>query len=232
MTREEAKDFPVRMHPRQGEGVIIETSRRMIPLPNGTSTFEIALELGRAPVPERKYVANTASAVYEDGILYLLFGQHAVGYRRRLRTLVEISVSSVGALMFLKSLEPIREQIAKFRRQAGFEHELEDIPEEPDAPQTVALAANLILVAFSGREAVMDFYYASPFVLSQLQKNGKYAVDQVVRVVLPSGLLFSLIAAIEKFKEKFPRDEVEALGGLGREAVVTSEVRHGSQIIR
>jgi hypothetical protein len=210
MAREERRGLPVRYYSRPGEGVIIETSRKMIPLPNGTSSFEISLDMGSAPVPERKYVANTASVTFEGEFVSMLFGQHTVGTRpRRLRTLIVISVSSAGALSFLKSLEPISAQLKILREQLGSGLALEDIEEEPPAPQTVALAANLIVLSFSGREAVIDYYHASPYVLSQLQMNGKLAVDPVVRVILPSGLLLSIIAKVDALKEKFPLDELE-----------------------
>jgi hypothetical protein len=233
MAREESRDLAMRPHPRHGEGVIIETARRMVPLPNGSSSFELVLDFGKAPVPERKYVANVGSVTYEkDEALYLIFGQRTVaGRTRELRTIIEVAVSSVGALMFLRSLESIREQLKVLDRQIGHVDGLSDVAQEVPGPQTATLAANQIVIAFSGREAVMDFYHASPFVLSQLNNNGKFAVDPVVRVILPSRLLLTVISKVEEYKKEFPKEEVEALSGADREVVQTSEVRYG-KIIR
>lgn len=141
-------------------------------------------------------------------------------------------MSSAGALSFLKSLEPIRSQLDPLRQLVGSNYPLQEVVEEPPAPQTVALAANMLIIAFSGREAVMDFYHASPFVLSQVQNNGKFAVDPVVRVILPSGLLLSLIAKMDEFKAKFPSEEVDAVLGAPGGTGQIGEVPYGSRNIR
>jgi len=233
--KEDKRDLPIRSYSRQGEGIIIETSRKMVPLPNGASSFEIALDLGNAPVPERKYVADVASVKYEDGVLHVLFGQKSIGSTNaHLRTLIVISMSSLGALMFLRSLNLIRAQLDSLRDKPGYTPvTLPPIETEPAAPQTVALAANLIVVAFSGRESVIDFYHASAFVMSQIQRGGKFAVDPVVRVFLPTGLLFSVIAKMESFRADFPQDEIElVMRGSTSGGGQISEVRYGSPDVR
>ena len=235
MAKEDRRDLPIRSYSRQGEGIIVETSRKMVPLPNGASSFEISLDLGNAPVPERKYVADIASAKYEDGTLALLFGQKSIGAANsHLRTLVVISVSSLGALMFLRSVASIKPQLDSLRDKPGYAPvSLPPIDAEPAAPQTVALAANLMVVAFSGRESVIDFYHASAFVMSQIQKGGKFAVDPVVRVFLPTSLLFSVIAKIEGFTPDFPQDEIDmVMRGSTSGGGQTSEVRYGSANVR
>ena len=95
------------------------------------------------------------------------------------------------------------------------------------------MAANLLVVAFSGRESVIDLYHASAFVMSQIQRGGKFAVDPVVRVFLPTGLLFSVIAQIDGFKAQFPQDEIEmVMRGSTSGGGQTSEVRYGSANVR
>jgi|ERR1035437_221130 hypothetical protein len=235
MAKDDRRDLPIRSYSRQGEGIIVETSRKIVPLPNGASSFEISLDLGSAPVPERKYVADVASVKYEDGVLHVLFGQKSIGTANsHLRTLIVISMSSLGALMFLRSLNLIRPQLDSLRDKPGYAPvSLPPINAEPAAPQTVALAANLMVVAFSGRESVIDFYHASAFVMSQVQRGGKFAVDPVVRVFLPTGLLFSVIANIEAFKADFPQDEIEVvMRGSTSGGGQTGEVRYGSTDVR
>ena len=130
MARDDRREPVVRPHSRPGEGVIIETSRRMVPLPNGASTFEITLNMGSAPVPERKYVANTASVTYEGGVVYLLFGQRMVG-GSKLRTLVVISMSSLASLILLRGIEPVRPQLEDLRKIPGFDYPITPVGEEP-----------------------------------------------------------------------------------------------------
>ena len=51
----------------------------------------------------------------------------------------------------------------------GIVQHLTSIEEEPE--QTVTLFANIIGLAFAGREACLDFYHASPFSLHQVRQN-------------------------------------------------------------
>jgi len=154
-----------------------------------------------------------ASVVYRDDSVHLMFAQrkHSVpadaGGAAVLRSLLIVSMSTQGALMFLRSCKDFTPELRKYARERSFTKELTEFSEEPG--QTVALAANMILVAYSGREACMDMYMASPFVLSQLSKNGKFAVRQVVRIILSSGLLLAILEKLAYLKDRFPEDEIE-----------------------
>src|ERR1700730_72321 len=206
----EGKVIPLRPYIRDGEGTVIESARKMVPLPDGSNRFELTLELGNAPVPEREYSADIASLIYRNENVYLMFAQEKHVPEKEadaLRTLLVVSMSTHGALIFLRSCRDFAPQLRKFATQLGLNKTLTAIKEEPT--QTVALAANMILAAYAGREASLDMYMASPFVLSQLGKNGKFAVRPVVRVILSTGLILAIYDELEKLKDKFPKDELE-----------------------
>jgi hypothetical protein len=171
------------------------------------------VDMGDAPVPERRYVADIASVSYRDGTVYLVFGQRKL-VGRGLRTMVVLTMSSLGVLNFLKACEGIPSEVLNKFVSPNLVLKPDDFEEEPS--QVVDLAANLIVAGFSGREACFDFYFVSPYVLGQLAQGGKFAVDPVVRVILQSGLASAIVKSLQAFKEQFPNDEIEHVWRSGK----------------
>jgi hypothetical protein len=198
---------------REGEGVVVTTTRRMVPQPDGTTSYEMAVDMGDAPVPERRYVADIASVSYRDGTVYLVFGQRKL-VGRGLRTMVVLTMSSSGVLNFLKACEGIPSEVLNKFVSPNLMLKPDELEEEPS--QVVDLAANIIVAGFSGREACFDFYFVSPYVLGQLAQGGKFAVDPVVRVILQSGLASAIVKSLQAFKEQFPNDEIEQVWRSGK----------------
>ena len=73
--RDQGNVVPFQAHIREGEGVIIQSNRRLTPQPNGSVTMELGLDMSKAPVPERRYAADIASVIYRDGNVYIMFRQ-------------------------------------------------------------------------------------------------------------------------------------------------------------
>ena len=48
---------------REGEGVAINVIKKTVARPDGTSVPQFGLELGNAPVPDRRYAAEAANVV-------------------------------------------------------------------------------------------------------------------------------------------------------------------------
>jgi hypothetical protein len=198
---------------REGEGVVVTTARRMVPRPDGTTSYEMAVDMGDAPVPERRYVADIASVSYRDGTVYLVFGQRKL-VGRGLRTMVVLTMSSLGVLNFLKACEGIPSEVLNKFVSPNLMLKTDELEEEPS--QVVDLAANIIVAGFSGREACFDFYFVSPYVLGQLAQGGKFAVDPVVRVILQSGLASAIVKSLQAFKDQFPNDEIDQVWRSGK----------------
>src|SRR5258708_34119196 len=88
-----------RGHPRDGEGYVVEATRRVIPMPDGTQSVQVQIELSAAPVPDRRYQADIVDVRYIRGMIQLIFGQKTIS-GKSLRSIVIVNMSSMGALLF------------------------------------------------------------------------------------------------------------------------------------
>jgi hypothetical protein len=200
---------PVKFRLRPGEGVILDISRRMIPNPDGTAGFQISLDLGNAPVPERRYVTDAANVTYSKGSVHLIFWQNKISGNDA-RSMLVIALTSHAALQYLQNAEEQITELEKTISKPMLDGPLEELPEEP--AQTVCMAANIVATGWAGREACMDFYHASPFVVAAIpNNNSKFAAEPMVRVSLSTDTLIALFHQLELLRPSFPKDEVEAL---------------------
>lgn len=213
MSKHQTALAPVKVHVRPGEGAILEIARKMVPRPDGTAGFQISLDLGNAPVPERRYVTDAANVVYSNGSVHLIFWQRKINVNEA-RSMVILSFTSHAILQYLQNGEEQFAELEKTASKQKIEGSLEQLPDEP--AQTVCLAANLAATGWAGREACMDFYHASPFVIGMLPKNGKFAAEPIVRVSLSTGVLLALFQQLKSLKPAFPQDELEALKKLSQ----------------
>lgn len=174
---------------------------------DGKTTMVLAGNLADAPVPDRRYLAELASIVYKNETVQFLFAQEKLS--SSLRSLLVIHMSTSAARSFASSVEkmsnPSLEEIAKITHLAPVS--LPNINDEPD--QTVALVANRVGVAVSGREASLDFYQVSISSLVNMITTNKIGVEPVVRVDIRTSLLIALIKRIRELQDKFPPDEIQ-----------------------
>jgi len=182
----------------------------MVPHPNGTAGFQISLDLLSAPVPERRYVADAANVTYNNGFVHLIFWQKKITGNEA-RSMVIVSLTSLSILQYFQNAEAQIGQLEKLSStQQKLEGSLDKLPEEP--AQTVCLAANIIATGWSGREACMDFYHASPFVLGMIAtNNSKFTAEPIVRVNLSTGVLLALFSQLKLLKPSFPQDDLDTL---------------------
>lgn len=191
--------------PRAGEGIVVELARRQVSSPDGSTALELNLDLNLAPVPERRYVADVAELSYEGDVLQMIFGQKKITKSENLRSLIVIQMTSTATTQFIGTLAGFEPGFRKWMSENGIVQHLTSIEEEPE--QTVTLFANIIGLAFAGREACLDFYHASPFSLHQVRQNKKMAVEPVVRVILGSGLLLPIIDQLHELEPQFPKEK-------------------------
>ncbi len=174
----------------------------------GTTGTLFTIDLTSAPVPDRRYAADIATVVRVNDMVRLIFGQTKVGGIEP-RSLVVIHLSALAVRQFLQSMPDVLATMRAYAQQSNLTKvSLVDVEKEPN--QTVALAANITAASASGREACMDFYYTSPFVMLQVTKGGGFAVDPVVRVMLSTGLLLAICERLESMKADLPNETVEA----------------------
>jgi hypothetical protein len=190
---------------RPGEGVgAIDVAVQVFIAPNGKSVTNFGLNLSQAPVPDRRYSAETCAIAYSRDTVKVVFAQERLD-GKGLRTGVVLNISPRGIVQFLKSMDD-NGIAAAAAADGGPPQPVEQVDREPD--QVITLAANLILVAAAGRESCMDFYQASPFAMGVALQSHKLAVDAVVRVDLHTGLLLGLVETMRTVRLQFPEVQI------------------------
>jgi len=175
----------------------------------GVMSAEIQVDISKLPVPERQYSADVADLEVDDDFLMFAFGQRTLLARnqpRFPRSVVVVSVPAEAIRRFIASCSSVQfdETLEAFiRRNQIMPQPLTRIVE---APQAVSLNASIIGVAFSGREASMDFYYLSPTYIHRLRSGRPPIVDPVVRVVLRTSLLASLVPRVLELCDELPQE--------------------------
>lgn len=187
---------------RPGEGQNVDVVIHSFASVNGQTVQTMSVDLSNAPVPDRKYLAETCAVSYQRSSVKFLFGQQRIG-KTELRSLLVIHVSPKSAARFVASLsemDPTLEDIAA--RIGVAPGNGAPITEEP--PQTVALAAGMVLFAVSDEEACMDFFQASPFSMGAAPHSKQLSLDPVVRVDLPTSLMLSFVSELNKIAPQLP----------------------------
>lgn len=182
---------------REGEGCIIDVTRRN--RDDAAGTIEVALDLSCVPVPSRSYSADAASVDYADEVVRIMFAQKQIA-GGKLRSLLVISMSVEDAERFLVNCKDLRPTLDGFLNAAGLaKPALLTITEEPQE-QTVTLEAAIVNASFSSKRANFDFYYLSPRMMVEFARDkfDKIAIDPVVRVMLRTSLLASIVDGIEE----------------------------------
>lgn len=190
---------------RAGEGTLVDVAVKEIVGTTGRSISQMGINLARAPVPDRKYAADTCSVSYANQTIRISFGQQRLNNDGKLRSLVVVLLSPPSIAEFIKSTHSVvNPSFAEIAERVGFvAEELPKLREEPD--QSIALAANMILVAMSGFDSCLDFYQASPFAIRTAAHTHKLAVEAVVRIDLRSGLLLGLLDEMDIIQKEFPK---------------------------
>src|SRR5690349_345088 len=96
--------------PGEGARLAITDTRKE---PNGGTSM--AVDLGNAPVPERRYVADQAAVVRTaSGGFRLVFAQSKLGEMNpALRSMLDVQMSARGVRQFVDSLDRVREPLGR-----------------------------------------------------------------------------------------------------------------------
>lgn len=195
----------VRAINRIGEGPLIDVHLQQSVQADGQTTSSLGIDLARAPVPDRRYVADVVSVIHGSHVIKLLFGQEKVSSGLRSLIVIHMAPFAVNAFVFailgMKN-SAVDDALATSHIDAGL---LSKITDEPE--QTVAMTASVAAAAVSGPEACVDFYQISPFSRMNVVASKKINVDPVVRVDLSTSLLVALVGKLKEISSNFP-DEV------------------------
>ena len=187
---------------RPGEGKEIEVIRRTVPQPDGTTAYEFDIDISHAPVPDRRYVADAGAVLFEGDGLRVVLGQKRLLSASSLRSAVVVFLSPQAVVQFLRSCVNFYPSLRGYAEQHHISETLVEIKEEPE--HVTSITSNVILAAFSGREACLDFYNSSPFVQGIAQRGGKWALDPILRVDLTTGLLLAILDKMEGLQASLP----------------------------
>lgn len=190
---------------RPGE-TAIPVARHVVPHTDGASKVTLSIDLGDTPVPDRRYLADVCAIDFDGATVRWCFGQRKVGkVGAGLRSLVVIHIAPEHVHNLLGSLKQFIGENAAFLGRNKIERiPLTELSDEP--PQTVALCANVVAVARAGREGCLDFYSISAHAIHAINQVGgdKLAIDPMIRVDLPIGLMTSAIDWIVDFAKQTP----------------------------
>ncbi len=190
-------------HRRDGEGFLVPVQKRALADTLGQTQVELSIDLNNAPVPQRRYHAKVAQVVANGDSISLLFGQLRVGQGRRLRSLIDVSMTPDAVRQFMSTCVQFHPLMHDFLQKNGIERtSLAEIDEEPE--HTVSMVVNLVAAAMSGREAVMDMYHMSAFSLREVRDTDQIGVDPVVRIDLSTALLAGLLDRLGELAHTFP----------------------------
>jgi hypothetical protein len=197
-------------HNRIGEGVMIDVTHHPIVGVGGQTGVAVSINLENAPVPDRRFVVDVASIQYSNETVKLLFGQQKVS-SSELRALLIIQMSPTAARQLIEAIGKMKPPLSEVFQKHGFvKEELADITEEPD--QTVALAASMVAIAFTGRDACMDFYHISSFSMARVAaskaKNKQIGVEPVVRLDIRTSVVAALYEKLCNLQSRFPEDAI------------------------
>ena len=189
---------------REGEGVVVGLVRQ-----RSSTGYGIALDFTSAPVPERRFSADTAWIAFAPDMVRILFGQFK-GAGPDLEHVVVVRMSFLAARFFLDSMKGVSRTGHDYLSKINDSQPLADPPRNLPA-QTFTLDANIIIAGFSGREACMDLYYSSPHVKVALQRGAnEYRADPVARVMLTTRLMMNIHDELASKRSTFPSDESDA----------------------
>ena len=186
-----AKKAKAQVHPLSlsGEGMRMPLEF----LKNEEGQLQVRMEFAQAPAPTHKFVADEFSILTAPGKMRLVFIQmNVVG---RPRAVVDIHVQHGAARQFagiFASFPEVKEPIPQFK--------LDGEPAE-----SIALWATFARMSVASPvSACVDFYYSSPFALSQSQAEQAFYAMDVVRIQMSEPLILSFAQAMREAVAKLP----------------------------
>jgi hypothetical protein len=194
---------------RPGEGVVMGIVRHDKVASGGVVSQTVAVDFSSAQVPDRRYAADVGVVLMSDNMIRLIFGQ-TKPLGKGLMTLLVIHIPYQAARTFLHSMNELAELARSFMKQYKVgESSLLELMNQDEPAQTATVESNIILAAFSGREACMDFYHSSPFARKGFGISGKFFAEPTVRVTLGLPLLMAIYDWLKSHKGELPADELE-----------------------
>ena len=180
------------------------------------ASISFGIDMGKAPVPSRRYAADACSVEFRNGELRFIFAQRSLDESEFESALV-VRLNPMAAHQFINSMREIKQpSISQLAERVGeVVRPLETIS---NSKQMISVLANLASVAVAGFEACIDFYHASAFAMRSMDTSARneLELEPVVRVEIRTGLFLALLAALDEVSNLLPK------------GLETQEVRNGT----
>lgn len=181
---------------------------------------QIQIDTIKLPTPQNSYDADFCWAVLRLEAVSLFFAKQRISTENALRSRLELRFPVES---FVKNFI---EQSTEFRLKLRKERESAYVPQdssvvakwmEAETEKEHSEWVNLDLIAYSGTQALLDFFHLPPIAMAQFAKTKSLSpvqVAPVVRVLTTSTELCKLLAMCEKIKDSIP----PSVTGVGAEA--------------
>jgi hypothetical protein len=185
------------------ETTTIRVHRQSQTAPDGTTSVLVSFDLSGAPVPSRRYVAESAAVNRSDYGVELAFAQHRRDGSGAPRSMVIVSVTPDCVHQFLESSAGFRDLLSSFSAQ----YQLPTVPlrqlnQEPAS--AVTLSANVLMAAYAGHSACIDCFSISPWAFRSVSHTEDLAIEPVVRIELPTALLDPILNRLAEIRSTLP----------------------------
>lgn len=171
--------------------------------------MELGIDYSKADVPERFYYADYCDVQGARSGYSLIFGKLNPG-TSRLRTKVDVTFpEEMFRLQLWGNSRDFHQGIRRIAEKVDFP----PVERVEDTDKVQSFRSNNVFMGMWGEESVMDFYYLSPRDIHFVRKRQKHevALEPVIRVVLPTALLFEFLEKCRPYAERQPKSEASQI---------------------
>jgi hypothetical protein len=195
---------------RPNEGTVIDSRLETRVSVDGKTVSSMGADLSKAPVPDRRFTADTCTLIASPNTLKIVFGQERID-GKGLRSAIVVQMSRNAGVNFVRTIDAMDgPSLADIVKDGKISPERSTVTEEP--AQALSLSANTPITAISGHEACIDFYQISAFAMSVASRSQKLAVEPVVRVTLRTSLVYGLVVDLRSSLSSDLEEVARALG--------------------
>jgi hypothetical protein len=162
----------------------------------------LAVDYSKAESPDRAYYADYCDVLKGRAGYSLFFGKLITG-SFRLRTKVEIAFPED---MFARQLWGSSRSLHETAKKVWDRSPLGTVEKLTDTDTVQTFRANNVMIAMLGEESLLDFYYIAPSEVHfvRLGQRSQVLLEPVIRVTLPSAMVYEFLEKCRVFAEKIP----------------------------
>jgi hypothetical protein len=176
---------------------------RIIDVGQNNNAIEMRIDYEKAEAPAKAYYSDYCDVIHGRGGVSLIFGKVNPG-TSQLRSKIEVVFPEE---MFVRQLWKNTRHLEPVVKHEFQKRPLEPIAAaQPNLDVAQSFRSNNVFLIVMAEEALMDFYYIAPTEVHYAftRKRTEIQLDPVLRVVLPSSLVFELLEKAKPIVERLP----------------------------